>query len=514
MNDNSATIADRAFPSEWITCPSPFLDGREKRVDRLLYGLFHHQRIQLLSGPAGAGKSIALRRLEKRLRDRLLTLFVDANDTHGQDALLRLIGDATGSHFDAADSSNGNATSKLTTISRRLQQLADDGQRVLLLVDNAEQLDADSLSSLLQLARTRQPATPAALGIVLACLPEFTAEHTDRRHWEPVLLKPLSVAGTARYLQDRLSRAGIRGYGPLNRAMVEDIHAQSGGWPGNIDQQARKRLGDINRHLLNTRMGRRRSPASLVILFALAIIAALAWHNREPQRELNSATGIDTRQSSTTDNRGKPRATARVTTSPGTQSAAHNADLTTNSRPGAIHRTPVAPPTAHVGAETHTGPHTTATAPAAAQKTTPPHRATQPGSPPAPPAAQPPPASAVAPTASAPTPAAKPAPSTHRGSIVHRQNWIQQQPPGHWTLQAFTAHSESHLLNLITRSGINGDWAYYHIRQNNKDWYTLLYGSFASRNAALQASTTLKPLFGKPLLRNYRSIHKSLGIRP
>ena len=335
MNDHSATIAGRAFPSEWVTCPTPFLDGREKAVDRLLYGLFHHQRIQLLSGPAGAGKSIALRRLEKRLRNRLLTLCVDAADIDGQDALLRMIAEATDSHIGNPGAASSPA-SQVNAISKRLRQLADDGQRVVLLLDNAGQLDADSLSSLLELAQTQTMPSPGALGIVLACLPEFAAEHSDRRHWEPLPLKPLSLTGTGRYLEARLCRAGIRCHGPFSRAMVEDIHAQSGGWPGNIDQQARETLGDASHNLLHTEIRLSHPSATLVIPLVLVILAALGWWYRQPLREPFTDNGIGFHPSGSISNpkTGSTEATSPTTidaTPPTSASVTPSTDVSTNS---------------------------------------------------------------------------------------------------------------------------------------------------------------------------------------
>lgn len=536
MNDHSATIAGRAFPGEWVTCPTPFLDGREKAVDRLLYGLFHHQRIQLLSGPAGAGKSIALRRLEKRLRNRLLTLCVDAADIDGQDELLRMIAEATDSHIGETGAASSPA-SRVNAISKRLRQLADNGQRVVLLLDNAEQLDAHSLSSLLELAQTQATPSPGALGIVLACLPEFAAEHTDRRHWEPLPLRPLSVTGTGRYLQARLCRAGIRGHGPFSRAVVEDIHAQSGGWPGNIDQQAREILGDASHNLLHTEIRLGRRSATLAILLVLVIVAALGGWYRQPLRELITDSGIDFRPSGSISSPWtNSTEAASPTTIDATPPTTPSADISTNSATitGSIVGTgddsagqqpsqhpvssqPAVEPTAMASTTASTTPPKTLlqTEQAAGQK-----RQQIVASDPTATAASLKPAvtPAAAPTPTpvpAPQPAPKPAPtSAPRGAIVHLQNWIEQQAAQRWTLQVFTAHSESHLLNLVTRSGIAGDWAYYHIHQDNKDWYTLLYGSFTRREAAVQAIPRLKPLFGKPLLRNYHSIHKSLGIGP
>lgn len=524
MNDNSATIAGRAFPSEWVTCPAPFLESREKRVDRLLYGLFHHQRIQLLSGPAGAGKSIALRRLEKRLRDRLLTVCIDAADITDQRALLRQIGDATDSHFGEPGSARSDAASRVDAISRRLQQLADDGQRVVLLLDNAEQLDAASIGSLLELARTEQAPAAGALGVVLACLPEFTADHSDRRHWEPVPLQPLSLAGTGHYLQQRLCRAGIRGHGPFNRAVVENIHAQSGGWPGNIDQQARETLGNASHNLLHTEIRFGRTARIITVLLGLLIMAALAWWYQQPLRDLVTNATTTAAPAKTSSSAASTQTAAPSSlTAPSPQASSDIPDEP-NDNSASSTTLPAAQPIGEPGNAPATTPESatetdsTETPSAAAEQTTPARQPNAPANSAAERTAEPPQASLPAnttPATETAAPAAQPkqaAPSVARGAILHLQSWIEQQPPKRWTLQVFTAHSESHVLNLVTRSGIAGDWAYYHLRQNDKDWYTLLYGSFSSRDAALKASPQLKSLFGDPLLRTYQGIHKSLGI--
>lgn len=499
MTDRNATIADQAFPEQWVICPEPFLSGREKAVDRLLYGVLHHHRIQLLSGPAGAGKSIALRRLEKRLRGRLLLICVDAAATADKTMLLRQLGNGINA------STNGDGLDD--AISERLRQLTDEGKSALLLIDNGDELDQDSLTALLALSQAGQPRPEAPLAVVIACSTGFAAERTaDRRYWQGVALSALSLVGTGRYLQDRLSRVGIRGQRPFNRAVVEAIHAQTGGWPGAIDEQARATLSDSGPLLLSTefRLSRRMRVTGLLLL--LLVLAGLGWKFREPLRELGGSLTDDLRENlpapASTPER-SPEAAARLPvktppmpTGPGDTSASPlpvSAAMRTDLSPAAAQQSPAA--------EAISEP---VPKPVPAKPSEPATEQTQQPAAPAP-ASEPEsaPEQPLQPHSSGTSPA---------HAIVHLQSWIEAQPPNAWTLQVFTANSEAHLLNLTSSIGIAGDWAYYHINQNNKDWYTLLYGSFSSRKAALAASTSLKAKFGDVLPLNYARIHKRLGV--
>lgn len=265
-------IASQAFPNDWPNGPEPFLRARDKTVDRLLHGVFHHRRIQLLSGPAGAGKRTALRRLRQRLDGRRTLVNLDADARDGAPPPADRLADRLAAALAETTPGDGPLRARLEELDRR-------GHTVLLLLEAGDRLPNATLQTLCDWCR--DPSLP--LSVVLSCAPSLAAELAeDRRYWEPVPLHPLSRLGTARYLRGRLQRAGVQGDGPFTTEQVEEIHRRSGGWPGLIDPLARERVEQSDRRLLRT--ARRGSRGRLLLWIALLAAMLLAWQHRSALR--------------------------------------------------------------------------------------------------------------------------------------------------------------------------------------------------------------------------------------
>ena len=62
--------------------------------------------------------------------------------------------------------------------------------------------------------------------------------------------------------------------------------------------------------------------------------------------------------------------------------------------------------------------------------------------------------------------------------------WLYRQPPHHYSVQLLSAESETDAQRYLQRKKLGGQAAYFHGRIEGKDWYYVLYGSFATREEA------------------------------
>lgn len=69
--------------------------------------------------------------------------------------------------------------------------------------------------------------------------------------------------------------------------------------------------------------------------------------------------------------------------------------------------------------------------------------------------------------------------------------WISAQPDEHYTLQLMGGRNLSSLRKLIEKKGLSENTAIIKKELNGAPWYSLVYGSFADRNAATAAQSAL-----------------------
>ena len=86
----------------------------------------------------------------------------------------------------------------------------------------------------------------------------------------------------------------------------------------------------------------------------------------------------------------------------------------------------------------------------------------------------------MAPRGAAPAPMT--AQRTPRGA--NDNDWLYTQPPKHYSLQLVSVGSETTVKQYIERHHIGNQAKYFHSRVKGKDWYYVLYGSFATLKEA------------------------------
>jgi septal ring-binding cell division protein DamX len=96
---------------------------------------------------------------------------------------------------------------------------------------------------------------------------------------------------------------------------------------------------------------------------------------------------------------------------------------------------------------------------------------------------------------------------------IKGRDWVAAQDPQHFTIQLLGSSNEDAVIRFIHMQGIDKQAAYYSEIRNGKPWFSVIYGSFPSLDAARQAVQQLPAALRKtaPWLRTFRDIHGQLG---
>lgn len=98
------------------------------------------------------------------------------------------------------------------------------------------------------------------------------------------------------------------------------------------------------------------------------------------------------------------------------------------------------------------------------------------------------------------------------GKIEDSAAWLWSQDPRGYTLQLLGGRNDKSIQKFIQKYKLKGKAIYFHTKHNERNWYALVYGSYTTRSAALQAIKNLPIAIQKtsPWARSFASIHKDL----
>ena len=230
-------LAELPFPTGQD--PRYYVDTAPHRaaVLALLAGFERGDEFMLLTGEFGVGKTTIARRMLAQVdRERHRVVELTSLRIEG-DELFDRIAEALGAH--AVDIGHGQRV-----LSRLLEGLAAGGHDALVLVDDAQRLDIDSLDRLREFTAARVERR----GVLHLCLIGRAAPpgiEALRRMGRPldlgatVNIGPLDAAGTRDYLLARLNRVGWMGRPSFDEGAFAEIHARCGGIPGRINRLCR-----------------------------------------------------------------------------------------------------------------------------------------------------------------------------------------------------------------------------------------------------------------------------------
>ncbi len=105
-------------------------------------------------------------------------------------------------------------------------------------------------------------------------------------------------------------------------------------------------------------------------------------------------------------------------------------------------------------------------------------------------------------------------PAIEKAAGIHDAVWIKQQAAQNFTLQLFSTRTQHAAVAFIQQNKLHGDLAIFHSSKQGGDWYSVVMGSYATQQAAQQASKQLPTAIqkAKPWVRRFDAI--SVEIKP
>jgi type II secretory pathway predicted ATPase ExeA len=215
---------------------------RGEILDALIYSLSEAEGIIKVSGEVGSGKTMLCRMLLERLPGHIETIYL-ANPSLSREEMLYAIADALG-----LDIKGERVGIIMQNIHNRLESLAREGKRVVVLVDEAHAMPLDTLEEL-RLLYNLQVGNFKLLQIVLFGQPELNAklEQPNMRQLKDRIvhhfhMQPLSRNVLDSYLMFRMRAAGYHGPNIFSPDAIKLIASASNGLMRRVNILADKSL--------------------------------------------------------------------------------------------------------------------------------------------------------------------------------------------------------------------------------------------------------------------------------
>lgn len=210
--------------------------GHHRALAYLRYGLEQGEGFIVITGGIGTGKTILVRALFSELAEHQVTAAQLVTTQVEPDDLLRMVCAALGLAHEGM-----NKARLLAALEELGRARLAEGRRILLVVDEAQNLPPRSLEELRMLANFQVDDRSLFQSFLLGqeelrrTLQAFTMEQLRQRVIAAYHLDPLSVQETRSYIEFRLQRVGWSGDPEFAPEVFDLVHAQTGGVPRRIN---------------------------------------------------------------------------------------------------------------------------------------------------------------------------------------------------------------------------------------------------------------------------------------
>ena len=241
------TAAKNPFPNRGLDNYFFTTPALRLRLDLVQEFVRRNESPILILGESGVGKSTLLNQLVFRADHNWRIVRVPAVHSFSANDIVTFL------NAELRLATRGSDEKKLDAFNGLLERLSMRGQTLVVVVDNAHNLNDQSL---LRLAGLREETRAKNLCILM------TGEPALRMRMKTLLGKLESPATVhainipcldqrevASYIDMRLYHAGLEGPGPFNRSMIDDIARSSRGYPGKINTIANSLLDDERKKL-------------------------------------------------------------------------------------------------------------------------------------------------------------------------------------------------------------------------------------------------------------------------
>jgi len=210
--------------------------GHKRAMSYLEYGLSQGEGFIVITGEVGAGKTTLVRNLFRKLETNRIIAAQIVNTHLNSDDTLRSVVAAFGLPFD-----DPSKTGLLARLEQFLRYSDKQGKRVLLVVDEAQNLTPQTVEELRMLSNF-QTSEKSLLQTFLLGQPEFRRTlHSEgmqqlrQRVIATYHLGPMDAAETQLYIEHRLQTAGWKGDPVITPDAYAGIYEYSGGIPRKIN---------------------------------------------------------------------------------------------------------------------------------------------------------------------------------------------------------------------------------------------------------------------------------------
>ena len=209
--------------------------GHQRAMAYLVYGLHQGEGFIVITGEIGAGKTMLANTLARKVASENLVLAQIVSTQLTADDMVRMVAASFGLHQESTKSALLNAVEQFLLACHR------QGKRVVLIVDEAQNLPAKSVEELRMLSNFVSADKPLLQTFLLG-QPEFrkmlqrpAMEQLRQRVIASCHLGPMSDADTAAYIVHRLRAVGWRDDPSFSKEALAAIHLHTGGIPRKIN---------------------------------------------------------------------------------------------------------------------------------------------------------------------------------------------------------------------------------------------------------------------------------------
>ncbi|MCB1755542.1 MAG: AAA family ATPase [Gammaproteobacteria bacterium] len=222
----SPTVDKRIFyPSTVIT----------QSMAILQHSLLDGDRLLVLTGPAGTGKTCLITKLVSELSPQVRHEYLLADDFTDVELLQSMA-----LEFDL-NASQDSRVALFKAITRELRNISSRGQKILLVIDNAHLLGAQALRAIDKLV-DGQSAGDYSLSVLLSgrtdlprnLVKEFGSVR-DQRFRMIAALQSMSQVDTHGYINHRLMKAGVNEQAIFSKDVIKTIYGLTQGVPRRIN---------------------------------------------------------------------------------------------------------------------------------------------------------------------------------------------------------------------------------------------------------------------------------------